>query len=126
VALVLLEFKEIEVDYCTRCCGVWLDAGELEELIERTGAHTGDPLVEFSEAPAERRSAHNRCPRCDRRLGVIRKTCPSGNELRLDRCPRGHGLWFDSQELKQLMESFPSECGAGKTLEYLTEVLGAN
>jgi Zn-finger nucleic acid-binding protein len=126
VALVLLEFNDIELDYCPQCCGVWLDAGELEELIERTGAKTGDPLVEFSDAPAERKSAHNKCPRCDRALSVIKKNCPSGSQLRLDRCPRGHGLWFDAHELKELIASFPTECGTGKTLEYLTEVLGAN
>ncbi len=32
--LIVLELEQIEVDYCTRCAGVWLDAGELELLLE--------------------------------------------------------------------------------------------
>ncbi|HEY8352217.1 MAG TPA: zf-TFIIB domain-containing protein [Sphingomonadales bacterium] len=27
----------IEIDYCPRCRGVWLERGELEKIIERTG-----------------------------------------------------------------------------------------
>ena len=26
----------VEIDYCPRCRGVWLDGGELEKLIERS------------------------------------------------------------------------------------------
>ncbi len=33
--LVLAERQGIEIDYCPRCRGVWLDRGELDKLIER-------------------------------------------------------------------------------------------
>src|SRR5688572_31952507 len=39
VALVLADRQGIEIDYCPRCRGVWLDRGELDKLIER--ANTG-------------------------------------------------------------------------------------
>lgn len=29
----------IEIDYCSRCRGVWLDRGELEKVIERTSSY---------------------------------------------------------------------------------------
>jgi len=32
-AMITLELAEVEVDYCTGCKGVWLDAGELEMLL---------------------------------------------------------------------------------------------
>ena len=40
VALVMADRQGIEIDYCPRCRGVWLDRGELDKLIERsnTGA----------------------------------------------------------------------------------------
>lgn len=38
-ALVLADRQGIEIDYCPRCRGVWLDRGELDKLIER--ANTG-------------------------------------------------------------------------------------
>ena len=31
---IVLELDEIEIDYCTSCGGIWLDAGELDLLIE--------------------------------------------------------------------------------------------
>lgn len=30
----------VEIDYCPQCRGVWLDRGELDKIIERSGAAT--------------------------------------------------------------------------------------
>ena len=32
-AMITLELKDVEIDYCTDCGGIWLDAGELELLL---------------------------------------------------------------------------------------------
>jgi uncharacterized protein len=32
------ERQGIEIDYCPNCRGVWLDRGELDKIIERSGA----------------------------------------------------------------------------------------
>ena len=37
-ALVMSERSGIEIDYCPRCRGVWLDRGELDKIIERNAA----------------------------------------------------------------------------------------
>ncbi len=39
--LLLSERQGIEIDYCPKCRGVWLDRGELDKLIER-GDHDDD------------------------------------------------------------------------------------
>jgi Zn-finger nucleic acid-binding protein len=36
--LVMSERSGIEIDYCPRCRGVWLDRGELDKLIEKNSA----------------------------------------------------------------------------------------
>lgn len=36
VALVMSDRQGIEIDYCPKCRGVWLDRGELDKLIERS------------------------------------------------------------------------------------------
>lgn len=36
VALVMSEKQGIEIDYCPKCRGVWLDRGELDKIIERS------------------------------------------------------------------------------------------
>jgi Zn-finger nucleic acid-binding protein len=33
--LVISERQGVEIDYCPKCRGVWLDRGELDKLIER-------------------------------------------------------------------------------------------
>lgn len=39
VTLLIADKKNVEIDYCPQCRGIWLDRGELEKIIERTGAH---------------------------------------------------------------------------------------
>jgi len=36
VTLVISEKQGIEIDYCPKCRGVWLDRGELDKIIERS------------------------------------------------------------------------------------------
>ncbi len=36
VSLVMSERQGIEIDYCPRCRGVWLDRGELDKIIDRS------------------------------------------------------------------------------------------
>src|SRR3954470_11231109 len=36
--LLMTERRSIEIDYCPQCRGVWLDRGELDKIIERTGS----------------------------------------------------------------------------------------
>lgn len=33
----MTERQGVEIDYCPRCRGVWLDRGELDKIIERSG-----------------------------------------------------------------------------------------
>ena len=37
-SLVMSDRQGVEIDYCPQCRGVWLDRGELDKLIERSGA----------------------------------------------------------------------------------------
>ncbi len=35
VALTMADRQGVEIDYCPKCRGVWLDRGELDKIIER-------------------------------------------------------------------------------------------
>lgn len=37
--LVMTDRNGVEIDYCPQCRGIWLDKGELDKIIERTGSH---------------------------------------------------------------------------------------
>jgi len=114
--MLLLHFKEVEVDYCERCGGIWLDDGELQALMQTTGSNSTDPLLRrLNPDEAYSNVTRRLCPRCDARLQEF-----TLRGLALDRCPRGHGLWFDADELQQLL----SVCGASKTVAFLKDLLG--
>jgi Zn-finger nucleic acid-binding protein len=51
-ALVMSDRQGVEIDYCPQCRGVWLDRGELDKLIERSGALTPVPAAGAS-APSQ-------------------------------------------------------------------------
>lgn len=39
--LLMNDRQGVEIDYCPKCRGVWLDRGELDKLIERATAGAG-------------------------------------------------------------------------------------
>ena len=47
VDLVMTERMGVEIDYCPKCRGVWLDRGELDKIIERNEQFNAKP----AEAP---------------------------------------------------------------------------
>ena len=130
VPLFIVHFKEIEIDFCQQCHGLWLDAGELEALMRQTGATTTDPLLNFQKQTGiQPKGRPHLCPRCDAALHEI-PVAPLGGDVRstsltLDKCPRGHGLWFDGDELQQLLAMFPLESGAAKTIHYLNDLFAS-
>jgi hypothetical protein len=53
VDLVMAERQGIEIDYCPKCRGVWLDRGELDKIIERVSAESPprQPAAPLPPAP---------------------------------------------------------------------------
>lgn len=50
IDLVMADRNGIEIDYCPKCRGVWLDRGELDKLVERAASpSTMRPPVYRSE-----------------------------------------------------------------------------
>lgn len=49
--LTMSERQGVEIDYCPKCRGVWLDRGELDKIIERS--HAGDAAPASQPFPAQ-------------------------------------------------------------------------
>ncbi len=62
VDLVITERRGVEIDYCPRCRGVWLDRGELDKIIERSaGLEAGDaPSSDFKRKNDAQRPPRDR------------------------------------------------------------------
>lgn len=63
VDLRMTDRQGVEIDYCSQCRGVWLDRGELDKIIERSGAvslersedRRREPRPEYRERDYEKR-----------------------------------------------------------------------
>lgn len=44
VDLQMTERQGVEIDYCPKCRGVWMDRGELDKIIEKSAA--SNPILE--------------------------------------------------------------------------------
>jgi len=115
--LVVLELEQIEVDYCTSCDGVWLDAGELELLLE-TDEERSRLINLFKEAEAVKEKSHD-CPICGKHM--LKFHIGEQEIVLVDKCKRNHGIWFDKGELKKVVE-FGSDNKQNKIVNLLTEM----
>ena len=57
--LVMSDRQGIEIDYCPKCRGVWLDRGELDKIIERSAPDDG-PRQSRSDDDDRNRSSDDR------------------------------------------------------------------
>jgi len=99
--MITLELQEVEIDYCTDCSGIWLDAGELELLL-------GEPekaaqLLKSFKIDSGTTEKTRKCPICNKKMQkvVVGSSKPT---LLIDKCRRADGLWFDKGELQDIFE----------------------
>jgi len=128
--MIVVEYQNIELDYCNSCKGVWFDSGELELLLESQGLEETkvflDGILDSQEAisPEKKRN----CPVCGHKM---KKTAIGGQpEILIDICRDKHGLWFDGGEVTQLIrrlagEHPPKHDSRGQVISFLEEVFGA-
>jgi len=65
--LLMAERQGVEIDYCPKCRGVWLDRGELDKIIEQTNTMLRDRRAESYEEDEEHEDADRRDERRGRR-----------------------------------------------------------
>ncbi|RKF13000.1 hypothetical protein D6850_15980 [Roseovarius spongiae] len=58
--LVMTERAGVEIDYCPKCRGVWLDRGELDKIIERSAQVPPQPQARIYEASGHDRNEQPR------------------------------------------------------------------
>jgi hypothetical protein len=54
IPLNMMDRSGVEIDYCSKCRGVWLDRGELDKIIERAGAGApGSGFTSHNQSPGQ-------------------------------------------------------------------------
>lgn len=113
--LIVFELDGVEIDRCLRCAGTWLDAGEIDQLARLEGGRADRMTAAIDQADRGKRG-ERRCVRCSTRMRLV-----TIHDVEIDRCPRGHGLWFDRSEMETLIASF-REGDGGATARFLGEL----
>lgn len=99
-SMFVLELDQVEIDYCSGCGGIWLDAGELELLVESEAERT--KLINSLKEEPKHPEKKYRCPICRRKMIKVR--AGENRELLIDKCINAHGFWFDKGELNSVLE----------------------
>lgn len=116
VPMYVAEYRQVELDLCAACEGVWFDRGELALLPGGEPALTG---------PASADEPTRACPLCDRPLDKV--NIGPGRRVVVDRCPLGCGLWFDGAEVAELAADVEEATGGlpPAVREFLAEMFPA-
>jgi Zn-finger nucleic acid-binding protein len=128
--MIVVEYQNIELDYCNSCKGVWFDSGELELLLKSQGLEEPKAFFEgiLNSQEAVSSEKKRNCPICGHKM---KKTAIGGQpEILIDICPDKHGLWFDGGEVTQLIRRLagehPAKHDSGeKVISFLEEVFEA-
>jgi Zn-finger nucleic acid-binding protein len=108
IPAIVIEYDKIELDYCTRCRGVWFDAGELELLLASAGLGGHEAFLEsVMKSMAASSEKKRRCPICN--IKMNKAYADKEARTLVDICREGHGIWFDGGELERLLGSLAAE-----------------
>jgi len=131
VTTTAVEHDKIELDYCHICHGIWFDRGELELLLDTL---TGGTAARFINGLMQRPQAKvaektRKCPICGKKMNKL--DVGSGQEIIIDACHAGHGLWFDGGESGAFIRQLKLEQPAGadplyQALFFISDTLGVN
>jgi Zn-finger nucleic acid-binding protein len=86
-------FTSIVTDMCPTCRGVFLDGGELGELL-------GEQAPQPGQAQGTSRDEELACPGCSKPMGVT-----SYHGVEVDLCPSCASLWLDRGELADIQQA---------------------
>ena len=116
-AMIILEYDQVELDYCPSCAGCWLDQGELELLLNIPGQ-----ILDLSTINVDKKSK-KRCPRCHKKL--YREDFPH-TDIEVDICPRDGGIWLDRGELLAIAQTRQDSPGLQQLKEFFNVLIKQN
>ncbi len=119
-AMITLELEDVEIDHCTDCGGIWLDAGELELLLGDQAQ--ANQLLNSFKVDRKSKEKVRKCPICYKKMKKI-IVGMAEPKLLIDKCAKAHGLWFDRGELADILKS-DSLDEENKIVKILTDMFG--
>jgi len=91
---------------CPRCDGMWVDVASFEKIVaerdeQAVALGTASHIPKHASAGEQNKVRYVPCPECNQLMNRVNFARCSG--VIVDVC-KGHGTWFDSDELQQIVE----------------------
>ena len=105
-ALAKKRYREIVLDVCPKCRGVWFDRRELSDFIDlylQDHEDLPDSTIQLNKSVTSVAAVHEPrrpCPSCEEQL--IKVNYAYDSNIIVDKCLSCNGVWVDRPELKQL------------------------
>ena len=104
--MIVITFRQWEVNLCPRCEGTFYDESVLETLLRQPDLRLSylRPAILpnlASPHPSEDSRTRITCPSCD--MLMIREFYSETNPMLVDRYPECNGIWLDDGELGNLV-----------------------
>lgn len=122
IEMLVLEYSGIEIDFCQKCEGIWLDEGELELLLDENQKKHSALFHALLERSKKTKGLDRKCPVCGKRMTAVE--LPLSSPLEIDKCVFGHGLWFDKGELYQICSSISPDEAVSNFLKDMFRLKG--
>jgi Zn-finger nucleic acid-binding protein len=96
VKLTILNVRDIELDACPKCMGIWFDSTELDKVIG--GAKSFEEMAYLSQPLGGKIF----CPNCGDKMHYS-----TLKDVTIDFCKKCEGVWLDTGELSELAGHLP-------------------
>jgi Zn-finger nucleic acid-binding protein len=108
------EYEGVEVERCPGCRGFWIPGTRLADIIEkREKSFSLEEIEAYRQVHESRRGLVNQadseavCPQCGAAMQQNRYTY--AQEVLIDRCSQGHGVWLDQGEVEHIQMAVEEE-----------------
>jgi Zn-finger nucleic acid-binding protein len=118
--MIVLELNEVEIDHCVACGGIWLDAGEMELLLEASDEK--DKLLSSFQVDNVSKEKSRKCPICLKKMNKV--LWGTTDRIRIDECRKNDGLWFDKGELEEMIRIGSAADKDSRVLDLLQDMFG--
>ena len=114
--------RDIEIDECEKCKGMWFEEDELRKAKDSTDEDLNwmDFEIWKHEDQFKTKSRNLPCPQCNKTLVTI-DYADTGIEI--DYCPTCKGTWLDKGEFKKIIEALHNELLTKSFSKYITASL---
>ena len=110
--------KDVEVDECNKCKGIWFEDDELRKAKDSTNSDLNwmDFEIWKHKDKSQARARNLACPQCNQTLVAV-DYADTGVEI--DYCPECKGTWLDKGEFKKVIDALTNELLTKSFSEYI-------